>query len=333
MADRKNTKKQTKAGKKPVTSQTSKNSGSIISDFFRMGESYTSLVLGIVVVIAAAALLVSLSKTRENASVNPSQDISATSTVREPSPTLTREQIASLGSSESPAPTKMVTKAKAATQAPTNAPRATATSVPSVTALPTMTKTPTITAKPTITPTQVPSKKPTPTVTKTQIAQVTTVPTKAMVPTITPQKQAGGAGKTYTVQPGDDLWSIAERVYGNGYAWSDISKANKLANPNVIAVGSTIQLPERSAEATVTPTTIAKQQVTPKAPDQLTQKTTGPPAGSITGTSYTVVPGDDLWDIAVRAYGSGYKWTDIAKANNLTHPNLIHRGNVLTLPR
>jgi nucleoid-associated protein YgaU len=45
------------------------------------------------------------------------------------------------------------------------------------------------------------------------------------------------------------------------------------------------------------------------------------------------VKGDSLWKIAVRAYGDGYKWVSIAKANKLVNPNLIHSGNVLTLPR
>jgi nucleoid-associated protein YgaU len=60
---------------------------------------------------------------------------------------------------------------------------------------------------------------------------------------------------------------------------------------------------------------------------------TGPPVGTISGASYTAQAGDTLWDIAVRAYGNGEKWTEIAKANNLTNPQIIHRGNSFTLPR
>jgi nucleoid-associated protein YgaU len=53
----------------------------------------------------------------------------------------------------------------------------------------------------------------------------------------------------------------------------------------------------------------------------------------ITTDSYTVVKGDSLWKIALRAYGNGYKWMDIAKANKLHNPNRIHVGNVLLLHR
>jgi nucleoid-associated protein YgaU len=53
----------------------------------------------------------------------------------------------------------------------------------------------------------------------------------------------------------------------------------------------------------------------------------------ITISNYTVVTGDCLWTIAERAYGNPYKWVDIAAANNLADPNLIHPGNVFSIPR
>ena len=49
--------------------------------------------------------------------------------------------------------------------------------------------------------------------------------------------------------------------------------------------------------------------------------------------TYTVKADDDLWHIAENIYGSGYNWVDIAKANNLTNPGLIFKGQVLTIPR
>lgn len=53
----------------------------------------------------------------------------------------------------------------------------------------------------------------------------------------------------------------------------------------------------------------------------------------ITTSSYTVVAGDCLWTIAERAYGNPYRWTEIAKANNLSNPDLIHPGNIFSIPR
>jgi nucleoid-associated protein YgaU len=54
---------------------------------------------------------------------------------------------------------------------------------------------------------------------------------------------------------------------------------------------------------------------------------------TITGNQYTVVKGDSLWNIAVRAYQDGYQWVKIADENNLGNPDKIHPGNVLNIPR
>lgn len=48
-----------------------------------------------------------------------------------------------------------------------------------------------------------------------------------------------------TVQPGDTLWSIATQVYGDGYAWTEIARANNLANPNYIHAGTRLTMPKR----------------------------------------------------------------------------------------
>ena len=42
--------------------------------------------------------------------------------------------------------------------------------------------------------------------------------------------------------------------------------------------------------------------------------------------TYTLKEGEGLWDIAVKYYGDGYKWVDIAKANNLTEQQANHLG-------
>jgi nucleoid-associated protein YgaU len=133
--------------------------------------------------------------------------------------------------------------------------------------------------------------------------------------TISKEQAAKQLPKTYTVQPGDYLWSIAEKIYGSGYNWVDLASANKIENPSAIYAGTKLVVPN------VTPKTLTVQ----VKPAQV--------QNPITGSTYTVVKGDFLWDIAVRAYGDGYKWVEIAKVNNLTNPNLIFSGNVLRLPR
>lgn len=118
---------------------------------------------------------------------------------------------------------------------------------------------------------------------------------------------------THTVQKGENLWKIAESVYGSGYNWVDIAKENNLRNPGVISEGETLVLPQVNAK---TPTIVANKNAEP-----------------IYGTSYIVKKGDNLWNIAVRAYGDGYKWVQIAKENKLDNPGLIFAGNELSLPR
>lgn len=130
----------------------------------------------------------------------------------------------------------------------------------------------------------------------------------------TEQEQKGQTGfpKSYTVVSGDSLWVIAEKNYNSGYKWVDLSKANNLTNPDYLTEGQVLILPELSNPSI---------------------NGNGATTQSITGNSYKVVEGDNLWDISVRTYGDGYQWTKLVEANQLANPNLIHVGNVLSIPR
>jgi nucleoid-associated protein YgaU len=48
--------------------------------------------------------------------------------------------------------------------------------------------------------------------------------------------------------------------------------------------------------------------------------------------TYTVVSGDTLWAISERFYGDGNKYQVIADASGVSNPDLIHPGQVLTIP-
>ncbi len=58
------------------------------------------------------------------------------------------------------------------------------------------------------------------------------------------------------------------------------------------------------------------------------------PAPSLSGKTYTVVPGDCLWTICQRIYGTGTKWGELwaANASIIANPRLIYPGQVLQLP-
>ena len=119
----------------------------------------------------------------------------------------------------------------------------------------------------------------------------------------------------HTVKPGESLWTIAQTYYKSGYNWVDIRDTNNVVNPDLIEAGQTLTIPDVPAKTVGTPA-ISSASVSEKPKD----------------ASYTVVKGDDLWDIALKEYGNGYKWVDIAKANKLENPEVIHPGNVLKMP-
>lgn len=159
---------------------------------------------------------------------------------------------------------------------------------------------------------------------------------------------------TYTVKEGEDLWGIAERVYGSGYNWVDIAEASNLTSPDQLETGMELTLPdvepkektgEAAQETTPTPQAQNTQQETTQQQEQAQQPAgqqkgeqvqnvqTQPSGEKITGTSYKVQEGDNLWEIAVRAYGDGYKWVEIANVNQLANPHYIFVGTELNLPR
>lgn len=119
----------------------------------------------------------------------------------------------------------------------------------------------------------------------------------------------------HTVVAGESLWTIAETYYKSGYNWVDIRDANNVVNPDLIEAGQTLTIPDVAPKAVATPA-ITAASVSTKPKD----------------TSYTVVKGDDLWNIALHEYDNGYKWVDIATANKLANPGIIHSGNVLMMP-
>lgn len=225
-------------------------------EYFRAGESYTSLVLGIVVVIIASVLLLSLFKTRPDSQGDLQKGTTSISTV---------------------ADQRLV-------------------------------------ASPTPTPTLVPVSNVSP---QAQPTPVTSQPLNKL-----------NAGATvYAIIPGDDLWAISVKVYGDGYRWGEIARANNLTDPSLIHVGNKLTIPSGKSSTVATGAVAV--------PTEKASEGADIQQGSIkiSGATYTIVSGDDLWDIAVRAYGDGYKWVDIAKVNNLTDPNLIFSGNILKLPR
>ncbi|QIV84315.1 LysM peptidoglycan-binding domain-containing protein [Mycolicibacterium frederiksbergense] len=57
-----------------------------------------------------------------------------------------------------------------------------------------------------------------------------------------------------------------------------------------------------------------------------------PPPAPPAPRTYTAVSGDTLWAISERFYGDGNQYQRIADASGVANPDLIHPGQVLTIP-
>lgn len=127
--------------------------------------------------------------------------------------------------------------------------------------------------------------------------------------------------KEHTVAKGEHLWGLAKRYYNNGYQWVEIARANNLANADLIKAGDILTIPASEiAEKT------EASEETAKAGVQVL-------GSKIKGEEYTVQEGDNLCKIGLRAYGECAQGWEVARANNLTNPNLIYPGIVLVIPR
>ncbi len=271
------TKTKNKISKKEINLNNQEQKNSIWS-IFKFGESYTSLILGIIVVVVATITLLSFVKSKN--------EITRFSKVNQ-------QPVAQQMQQKSPnTPTPEITKMTTAAN----------------TISPTKPETKKISPRPTVV---------TPTVAKPTMAKPTQVIVKKA-----DDKMAKGA--IYSVVEGDSLWNIAERKYKNGYYWTEIQKANKISNADILTAGQKLVLPDIK-------TKIATE-VTP-ANSMMVDTNKTAVVNKIVGNNYTVVKGDTLWDIAIRAYGDGFAWTKISSTNKLSNPDLIFPGDKLSIPR
>jgi LysM repeat protein len=141
--------------------------------------------------------------------------------------------------------------------------------------------------------------------TSTNVVIVVTA-TQAAAPIPTPND-------TYIVQPGDTLNQIAARFNTTVGA---LVQLNGIANPNRIFFGQVLRIPVAGG-STIVPT--APQ------PNIIPTPTPLPPQ-----QTYTVIPGDTLFSLALRF---GVNIVDLAEENNITNYNRIFIGQILRLPR
>lgn len=117
-----------------------------------------------------------------------------------------------------------------------------------------------------------------------------------------PDSGNGDAGTTtYTVQPGDTLWEIAQGY--EGVTVNDLVNANPGINPDLISIGQTIVIPTESQNGD----------------------------NSSGMRTYTVQSGDTFWAIA-RMYDS-VSTQDLLDANPSVNPRLLSVGSEINIPQ
>ncbi|MEM8835622.1 MAG: LysM domain-containing protein [Planctomycetota bacterium] len=128
--------------------------------------------------------------------------------------------------------------------------------------------------------------------------------------------------ETYRVQPGDTLWSIAERFYDDGRLHTELAAYNdgRIVPGGGLRVGATILVP-------------GKGQLLSGARPQPAESPRDVPATSKPRT-YTVQPGDTLSVISQRLLGTSTRWDEILALNSeqLDAPEDLRVGMELRLP-
>lgn len=127
-------------------------------------------------------------------------------------------------------------------------------------------------------------------------------------------KPKSSSSSSYTVVKGDTLSEIASK---SGTSVAAIRNANGLSNTNLIRVGQKLKLPSGSKSI---PSASSSK------PKSGSTKSSG--TSSKSGGSYTVKPGDSLWEIAHKNKTS----VDAIKRANGLKSDALKPGQKLTLP-
>ena len=107
-----------------------------------------------------------------------------------------------------------------------------------------------------------------------------------------------------------------------GAVWSSKTDTTEAPPPEPQAAAPEV-VPAAVEEPAPAPEPVAAAPAPPPPP---------PPPPPPAPRTYTVVSGDTLWAIAERFYGDGSKYQAIANASGISNPDLIHPGQVLTIP-
>ncbi|MFH0962782.1 MAG: LysM peptidoglycan-binding domain-containing protein [Planctomycetota bacterium] len=132
----------------------------------------------------------------------------------------------------------------------------------------------------------------------------------------------------YVIQPGDTLETLSIRFYRTRAQWGRIHRANLRAvpNPHRLWPGRKILIPPLQGPI-VSADEYARRESSAPAPLPSS-------SGDAKSPEYVVQPGDTLYDIAKRLYGSSSEWRRIYKLNAgvIDDPDRLEPGTRLYVP-
>src|SRR5512146_1680017 len=77
----------------------------------------------------------------------------------------------------------------------------------------------------------------------TEIASATAVPARTTGNTAAPASSQQVGAQSYTIQSGDNPWTIAQKVCGNGTKGTVILAENGITDPTKLRVGAVLKIP------------------------------------------------------------------------------------------
>jgi hypothetical protein len=148
-------------------------------------------------------------------------------------------------------------------------------------------------------------------------------------------KPATPAARSYTVQPGDTLYGISQRYWGNGEYWPALYQANrsKISDPNLIYAGQVVTIPSGRHQASSAPapstsasSTSASSTWAPSTADSASSgSSTWPSSGSASSTS------DPSSTSTAASSKGGTSTTSSSSASSTVQSDIANGNNLLAI--
>jgi LysM repeat protein len=144
-------------------------------------------------------------------------------------------------------------------------------------------------------------------------------------------KSATPAARTYTVQPGDTLYGISQRYWGNGKYWPALYQANrsKISDPNLIYAGQMVTIPSGRHHASSAPapsTSTSSTSASSTADSASSASSTWRSSGSASSTS-----DPSSTSAAAASSKGGTSTTSSSSASSTVQSDIANGNNLLAI--